>query len=232
MIHAFDIFRDYNMIGIIFRIIIAFAVGTSLGLERDRKRRSAGLRTHVLVCLGGMLTELTGMYISGYMGYFMAGTRLSATVISGISFLGAGVIIVEYRRHIRGLTTAAGLWITAIIGIAAGAGLYEAVLFFTIFVEVAIGVLRNFAFRLNQRRDTVHLYVELDSAWEVNEFLAATKQEYRGIRDLRVVPSCSGKDNYVGLEFNLIYGKGEYKTKEIIKKVQKFPNVAFVIKTY
>ena len=117
------VLRELNWISIVLRLALAIICGGIIGIERGRKGRTAGFRTHVLVCIGAALTVLTNQYM---MQYFGGGdpARLGAQVINGIGFLGAGTIIVTGRHKVKGLTTAAGIWATAGVGMAAGAGLY------------------------------------------------------------------------------------------------------------
>ena len=109
---------------IVIRILFSLVIGGILGLERGLKNRPAGLRTYILVCMGSCIVMMTNQYV-----YQVYGTgdpvRMAAQVISGIGFLGAGTIIVTRRNQIKGLTTAAGLWASACIGLSIGIGLYE-----------------------------------------------------------------------------------------------------------
>jgi len=119
--------REITYTAILLRILCALLVGGILGIERGRKNRPAGLRTYMLVCVGSCLIMLTNQYV-----YQSIGTgdpvRLGAQVVSGIGFLGAGTIIVTKRNQIKGLTTAAGLWAAAAVGLALGIGFYEGAL--------------------------------------------------------------------------------------------------------
>ena len=111
----------------VLRILIAALLGGAIGLEREYRAKEAGLRTHFLVGLGAALFMLMSMYgygdVVGTPGYRLDPSRVASQVVSGIGFIGAGTII--FQRHIvRGLTTAAGLWVTAAIGLTCGSGLY------------------------------------------------------------------------------------------------------------
>mgnify|MGYP001027887749 CR=1 FL=1 len=104
--------------------MLTLTIGGMIGLERGSKNQSAGFRTYMLVCLGAASVMMTNQYICDH---FESGdpSRLGAQVISGIGFLGAGTIIVTKRNQVRGLTTAAGLWSSACLGLAVGIGFYE-----------------------------------------------------------------------------------------------------------
>ncbi|MBQ5634049.1 MAG: MgtC/SapB family protein, partial [Clostridia bacterium] len=110
---------------IVVRLFLAVFCGGIIGIERERKRRPAGFRTHILICLGAAMTTLTSQFIVLELKLFTDLARLGAQVIAGIGFIGAGTIIVTKRRQVKGLTTAAGLWTAAIVGLCCGAGFYE-----------------------------------------------------------------------------------------------------------
>ena len=107
------------------RLACALICGGIIGIERSYKRRPAGFRTHILICIGAAITTLTSQYLYLNMHYFTDMARLGAQVVAGIGFIGAGTIIVTKRQSVKGLTTAAGLWTSAIIGLAFGGGFYE-----------------------------------------------------------------------------------------------------------
>lgn len=132
-----DTLNELNTCSIIFRALLACVCGAVIGIERGKSNQAAGMRTHILVCLGATLIMLTGEYM---YHEFNAGdpARLGAQVISGIGFLGAGSIILEGKTKVRGLTTAAGLWTAACIGLAIGIGFYAGGVVITIIVHIVI----------------------------------------------------------------------------------------------
>lgn len=126
---------------VIFQLLLAALLGGLLGLEREYMRKEAGLRTYSLVCLGAALFTIIsydtfGLFL-GRVGINFDPTRIIGQIVLGIGFLGAGLIIFR-GSHIEGLTTAAGLWVTAAIGVAIGAGFYFPAIFATL---LAIGIL-------------------------------------------------------------------------------------------
>lgn len=115
-----------NEAQVVFRILLAVCLGALIGLEREHAHRPAGLRTHILVCVGSCLVMLTSEFIYSYYHQFspnMDIARLGAQVISGVGFLGAGTII-RNGSSVKGLTTAASIWVVACIGLATGMGFY------------------------------------------------------------------------------------------------------------
>ncbi|RKY41238.1 MAG: hypothetical protein DRP76_00345 [Candidatus Omnitrophota bacterium] len=129
---------------IIKRIICAFVLGAVIGLEREKKRRSAGLRTHILVCMGSSLVMLVSLYMYELFRdkVPLDPARIAAGVITGIGFLGAGTII-RSQEGIRGLTTAASIWISSAIGLAVGCGFYEAGLIVTLLAFLTLSSLKT-----------------------------------------------------------------------------------------
>ncbi len=155
----FSLITEYNTASVLFRLALAVIFGGLIGIERGRKRRPAGFRTHMLVCLGAAMTMLISQHL-WLEGYTTDLARLGAQVVSGIGFLGAGTILVTGRHQIKGLTTAAGLWASASIGLAIGAGFYIGALFAFVFVLLAITVFSRLEARLIASARNMNLYVE------------------------------------------------------------------------
>ena len=126
MLSVFDGLRDVTTLSVFVRLACALICGGIIGIERSYKRRPAGFRTHILICIGAAITTLTSQYLYLNMHYFTDMARLGAQVVAGIGFIGAGTIIVTKRQRVKGLTTAAGLWTSGIIGLTFGGGFYEA----------------------------------------------------------------------------------------------------------
>ncbi len=155
---------------ILLRLSVAALLGGAVGLERELRERQAGLRTHLLVSVGSALFTLVSAY--GFHDFLTSGdavvrmdpTRIAAQIVSGIGFLGAGAII-RQGLSVRGLTTAATLWLVAAIGMAAGAGYYTAALIATAGAIVTLGPLRTIAFRMlrHYRADNGRLIVQVPS---------------------------------------------------------------------
>ena len=156
------VLREVTFLSVAVRIAAALIVGGILGLERERKNRAAGLRTYMLVCVGACLIMLTNQYI-----YQTTGSgdpmRLGAQVVSGIGFLGAGTIIVTKRNQIKGLTTAAGLWSSAAVGLSLGVGFYEAALAAGAAIYFVMTVLRYWDIRMHKSSKYMDLYMEVST---------------------------------------------------------------------
>lgn len=135
-----DSLRGASLAGLIVKLVLAVILGGSIGLERGRKRRPAGFRTHIFVCVGAAMAMCISRYCYETLSLSVDVSRLGAQVINGIGFLGAGTIIVTRRQEVKGLTTAAGLWACACMGLALGAGFYECALvaFLTIIMSTTL----------------------------------------------------------------------------------------------
>ncbi len=125
MLSIFDGLRGVDFLSVFVRIVIACVCGAAVGLDRSAKNRPAGFRTHMLVCVGSTVASLTGVYLYLEANLPSDVSRISSLVISGLGFIGAGTIVVTKKRTVKGLTTAAGLWTTGIVGLAIGSGYYE-----------------------------------------------------------------------------------------------------------
>ena len=122
MLPIFDGLRDVTLASVTTRMLLAVLCGGLIGIERAYKRRPAGFRTHILICLGAAITTLTSQFLYLNLHYYTDMARLGAQVVAGIGFIGAGTIVVTRQHRVKGLTTAAGLWASAIIGLALGGG--------------------------------------------------------------------------------------------------------------
>jgi putative Mg2+ transporter-C (MgtC) family protein len=153
---------EINIISVLLRTALALVFGGIIGLERGANRHPAGFRTYILVCVGAALAMMTNQYM---LQTFEAGdpARLGAQVITGVGFLGVGTILVTGRSKIKGLTTAAGLWASACLGLALGIGFYSGACIAAVVIFVSMAMLpkvENYFYR-NSR--VINLYIEVDT---------------------------------------------------------------------
>ncbi|MBP3493734.1 MAG: MgtC/SapB family protein [Oscillospiraceae bacterium] len=188
---------ELNIWSVLVRILLAALFGGCIGGERGRHGRAAGLRTHILVCLGATMTTMIGMYSACVLGYNGDPLRVGAQVVSGIGFLGAGTIMVRSRAQVTGLTTAAGLWATACIGLALGVGFYAAAFVGFAVVMITITLLMRIE-RVARSKEDGAYYVEL---MDVHQMKEVYEEILPQITELDVVPARSGIANHVGMEF-------------------------------
>ena len=185
--------RELNTASVLLRLFLAMLFGGVIGMERGRKRRAAGFRTYMLVCLGAAMTMLLGQY-EQYMldtawsseGGVIDVARFGAQVINGIGFLGAGTVIVTGKQEIKGLTTAAGLWTCACTGLAIGAGFYECVLLAFGLILLVIRVFPTIEGIVIENARNMNIYIEFDAIENVGEIINYIKGQDIQIYDVDI----------------------------------------------
>ena len=197
MLSCFDFVRDFSVLSIAVRMTLAVVCGGIIGIEREYKRRPAGFRTHILICLGAAITTLTSQHIVFNMQMYTDLGRLGAQVVAGIGFIGAGTIIVTKRQRVKGLTTAAGLWTAAIIGLVCGAGFVECALFATLMVLVAELLLIKIEYRFAKKINDVTIYVEYKHAVAIEGIIRVLREHRMMLNDLEITRvSDEGDEHY------------------------------------
>lgn len=202
------VFREISHLSIVVRILSAIMIGGLIGLERGMKNRPAGLRTYMLVCVGACLIMLTNQYIYQFTG---AGDpmRLGAQVVSGIGFLGAGTIIVTKHNQIKGLTTAAGLWASAGVGLAFGIGFYEAAFTASIGIYTILAILQRWEHRVHKKIRLLDVYIELANTVPLNEFTQKLRSLGLLIEGIQFEPDSALEANTRSIVFTLKSPKRE-----------------------
>lgn len=208
------------IINTIIRSLAAVIIGGLIGSERARHGRAAGMRTHILVCLGSCMTSMTSMYVSQAFGVGDV-LRLPAQVISRIGFLGAGMIILKPNNVITGLTTAAGVWTTATIGIAVGYGYYIGALIVTALFLATIILFAKFE---RHRKSAEVIYIELDNLYKVNDTLAELKNYIPEAFSYQIFAPKSNHSGNVGI--NLVIDK---RIDLDVSRLTEIENVVFAI---
>ncbi len=195
-----------TMVGII-RILLAAVLGAFIGLERGRKHRPAGVRTHTLVCVAAALVMVTNEQLILAHGTGDP-TRMGAQVISGIGFLGAGTILTDRQNRIKGLTTAAGLWASACIGLAIGGGFYIGGIVAAILILVIFTKLVDVEQHLVMKSRVMDLNVSFDSAKNMNNFISEITSHDCSILSFSYIDMDEELQNKVG--------KGEIVLKKVV----------------
>lgn len=177
---------------ILIRLLLAMVFGSIVGLERGVRGRAAGFRTHMLVCIGSALVMITNQYIVLNSPFPTDMGRLGAQVISGIGFLGAGTIIVTSRNQVKGLTTAAGLWASACLGLAIGVGFYEAAIIAGILILIIISVLQKIDHKLIAYSRHMEIYVEFSENGRLSGLMSLAQQKQINVRSIELTDSKFG----------------------------------------
>ena len=228
-----DLWNNYinvepGLVHVVLRLACAMLVGIVIGLEREYTHRPAGLRTHILVTLGACVVSILGEML--FLHYAALGAtpdpaRLSAQVISGVGFLGAGTILRE-GINIKGLTTAAGLWAAAGVGLALGVGFYEAAIVGTFAVFFVMTLLQKMDNKLHRRSRQLEAYIELDGI-SLGDFLRIIRE---GDIEISDVQRESAEEHSEGVRAYVatIKGKKRQNHQELMEQVLSIPGVKFV----
>ena len=195
-----DLLHEVNVWSAGFRVLLALLLGGLIGLERGRHGRAAGLRTHILVCVGAAVAALVGLYSCQVLSLGGDAMRIGAQVISGIGFLGVGTILVRNRDKVTGLTTAAGLWATACIGLAVGVGFYSVALFAFLAVSLTMSLLIYLERAIKCKEIEYSCYIEITDAEDFNPLYNEIKPL---VSHTEIVPARSGIANHVGVELSV-----------------------------
>lgn len=191
MFPILDSFRDTNFLSIVVRMTLTVVCGGVIGIERGFKRRPAGFRTHVLICLGAAMTTLTSQYLYLEMHYYTDMARLGAQVVAGVGFIGAGTIIVTHHQRVKGLTTAAGLWGSAIIGLALGSGFYEGGVLMTALILVAELLFSKWEYWILQHAPELNLYVEYNGGGCLENILKFYREQQLKLINMEITRHAS-----------------------------------------
>lgn len=156
-------FYDLNIFSVVLRLLLAVILGGIIGLQRGIRGQFAGFRTHILVCVGAALAMLTNQYICNVFEGTHDPARLGAQVITGVGFLGVGTILVTGSHKIKGLTTAAGLWASACLGLAVGIGFYSGAVIAAVIIYICLAILPKVEYAFLRHSMRIDLYVEISS---------------------------------------------------------------------
>ncbi|MBR4193861.1 MAG: MgtC/SapB family protein [Oscillospiraceae bacterium] len=220
---VFHYLEDFNTVTAVIRILLAVIAGGVIGNERGRHGRAAGFRTHILVCLGGAMTSLCGLYVSKVAGMGGDVFRIPAHVISGIGFLGAGIILVRNNNTVAGLTTAAGMWVTATIGVSFGFGFYGGAVLVTVICVVNATLLTRVE---HNRLRSMRYYVEVGGVEKVQEVLDRIETALNKDVFIETIPAKSGITGSVGFVVTTS-NRGNYE--EIKQTLARIDGVSFVV---
>lgn len=222
--------QEFNIVSVAVRIVLAMIIGGLIGIERGKQGRAAGMRTHILVCLGAALTAMIGFYVNQELGLATDPMRISAQVVSGIGFLGVGTILVKGKFQITGLTTAACVWATATIGLALGAGFYEGALVTFAAIFLTVTLLHKLEYKLGKHQKRFGMYVEINSDKAIRPIIDLLELNYRA-SGIQVTSPRSGISGNIGIEANMSNMKNQNPPAKISKELEELEYVIFAIES-
>ena len=206
------------------RIVLAVIVGGLLGLERERKSSPAGFRTYMLVAIGSTMTIMLSEYLdimlstkwlaqAQAVGAVHDVSRFGAQVINGVGFLGAGTIILTGRKRVKGLTTAAGLWASACLGLAIGAGFYECVAVCVALILVCMYAFPALESRMILRSRYMNILAELDGFEHFGGVISALRELGVTVYDVDITKHPEDSRAALGVHLSVYLPKGINHTK-------------------
>lgn len=214
---------ELNELTIVVRLVLSALLSGILGFERSQKRRPAGFRTYMLVSVGATLVMITGEYLAKSLGGDAA--RMGAQVISGIGFIGAGTIMMTGHQQIKGLTTAAGLWAAACMGLAVGAGLYFAAIMTFVLLALIMMLAERLQGKFIARSRRMRVYIILDQFECLHEFLNYVRSHDISVDDFNLTRA----DTREGIGVTCELGFKEKRAhSQVIEQLSQFEGVAFL----
>lgn len=221
-----EMLRELNMVSILVRVALAMLIGGIIGMERLRKNHPVGSRTYMVVCLAACLVMMTNQYITNM---FDIGdpSRLGAQVISGIGFLGAGTIIVTGNNKIKGLTTAAGLWSAACIGLAIGIGFYEGAIAVGAVLLFIMTVFKDIERKIIKDSRALRLYVNVESNESLNNMITECHNRKIQVDDIQVSKPRQGTTGGIIVFLTVRLEKKQSHT-ELIHQLSKLDGILYI----
>ncbi len=213
-----------NEISMILRLFLSALLSGVLGFERVRKRRAAGVRTYILVCTGAALVMMTGQFVTQTYGVGHDAMRIGAQVVSGIGFIGAGTILVTGQHRIKGLTTAAGLWSSACIGLAVGAGFYWGGIAVTCIIILTMTIMERVQTAFESRIKTIQLYVLFDNMSRISAFFEFVRDHAMTVSDFETIRVAG--DVGIGANFKINLKK-QQSHSEVLELLSGFEGITF-----
>lgn len=222
----FDSMREFTPASTFFRITLAVVLGGAVGIERGRKHRAAGFRTYMMVSMGACLAMMLSQYLNYCINTLWAEriaqlsfnvttdmVRFGAQCVSGIGFLGAGTIIITSTRQVKGLTTAAGLWVSSCMGIAMGAGMFEGACLAFLLVIFTTTVLSKVEFSVVSTAPNMDMYVEFEKMDDLGTIISFLKKRGIHIFDVEVGRLSDSENKHPNAVFSIrLPGKTRHAT--------------------
>ncbi|MBR2812269.1 MAG: MgtC/SapB family protein [Solobacterium sp.] len=228
--------RGFSFLTVILRLCLAMAAGGIIGYGRTKRNRTAGFRTYMLVGIGAALTVLISMYESEMMhtewadivkqvGSKFDASRFSAQVIGGIDFLAGGSIIAVEHQQVEGLTTATGLFASAIMGIACGAGFYECVLIAFVMILFTLNFMTELEKLYKRRTRNITLYVEFDVIDNIDAIINLIKERNAHIYDIEVERTVRQGEKNPAAVFSMKLSKEHPSHSDMMAGIAELPCV-------
>ena len=209
----------------LLRLLLALISGGIIGFERSMKGMDAGFRTHILVCMSSCAIMITNIHT-----YLFYGTgdpvRMPAQVISGIGFLGAGCILVTRQHRIKGVTTAAGIWTAACLGLCIGAGDYVIAVFVLVVALITMTLLKKVHTKINTKTKYMRFYMEIDSVDNVTNLMRHIRSKGIMTNDLEFIDNKQSTNIAIAISLQL---KKAEPVEDVIADLEQLRGVNFAM---
>ena len=239
MLSLFDCLREFSFGSAVLRLMLALVCGGVVGYGRSKMDRSAGLRTYMLISVGAAMAVLISLYecrmfhtlwapIVEEVGEKFDASRLASQTITGIGFLGAGIIIKIAHQQVQGLTTATGLFATVCMGIAAGAGFYELVIPVVIVIVLVLNVMAPLEITFKRKLRNITLNVEFNSVEDISLITRVMQEQHAKVYEIDVERSQRSGDKYPSAIFIVKLSKENHSHSGMLSSVAELSCVRAV----
>ena len=220
MIHALDSLREFNFWTVLLRLFLALLSGAVIGYGRSKKDRNAGFRTYILISIGAAMAVLLTYYLNDLRDWSkFDASRLASQVVTGIGFLGAGIIVKAAHHQVQGLTTATGLFATVCMSLAAGAGFYELVLIALITIVLVLNIMWPLETLFKRRLRNITLNVEFNSVEDLDMITQTIKARDAAVYEIDVEHTDRIGDKYPSANFILQLSKQDHSHSAMLSTI-------------
>ncbi|MDO4792874.1 MAG: MgtC/SapB family protein [Filifactor alocis] len=223
-------FRDLSLMSIFLRYMTCIVFGGLIGFERGKKNHPAGLRTHLMVCLGSASVMMVSQYIFENISSSGDPARLGAQVISGIGFLGVGTIVVTGQNQVRGLTTAAGLWASACMGLSIGIGFFEGAVILCLFMYVVLEVIHRLDQHFLKSSKNKQLYIEFAKDVSFGKIIQLFEENECKVEQFS--PIREESESFSSMMLWISYQGKDFEQETILSDIRRSDEVFFVWSGY
>ncbi len=231
--------KDFNIVSVIVRLLIAVLCGGVVGYGRSKRERAAGFRIYILICMGSCMSVLIALYfysmmsgswaaVAGETGARVDVLRIPAQAIQGIGFLGAGLIIRAAHQQVKGLTTSTGLFAILCIGIATGFGFYELVIPAAVILQLLLNVFSGLEPAFKRKLRSITLTVEFNTFSDIDTISKVIAEQNATISDVEIERSQSEGGKPASALFVLEMSKKHHSHSEMLTSIAELPCVESV----
>jgi len=220
------ILKESGILALVLRLLLTSVCSGIMGYEREKRNQAAGFRTYMIVSNASALVMMVNQYVFEMYGMGDP-VRMGAQVISGIGFLGAGAILVTRNQQVRGLTTAAGLWSAAIIGMAMGAGYYAGGIACFLVIYISMKFLTAIDDKIGKQPRMINMYCELSKRAYVKDLIRYAQHKKYSITHLQIDGLTKDPEGEVAVTF-VLHTNGAVRSEDLLAEMETIRELSFV----